>query len=405
MVRICRMPKLRSRIRRTSFRETFRIEAEAKWQGREGHTGCFDEMLPRWWKVAQLRPKPLTTLRALRWCSLLWRAQGGAAKWRSKCSRLRSRSLRLVRQDPAPTPSKIYWLAEQISVFREECTMHEGAKRILAYVGTYTSKGSEENLHLRVRPGNRRTSAFGDGSRRCESIFSGRPSQWPLSVCCERVGGVRRAAVWQRIGVRDRSGVRPLGKTRQAVERWQRALPRASRRHGSLRVGRQLRLRQRGVLPGRVRRQPWRTDWFRSASRCKRCQPRAAERAARPCDHARSHNRFAYAPDLGLDQVVAYRLDLDSGELIADVPAATLPGGAGPRHIAFHPNGRFAYVINELNSTMSAFEFDNQTGELRLLESVSTLPTDFSAENYCADVHVHPSGIRLRLRTTGTTAL
>lgn len=103
-------------------------------------------------------------------------------------------------------------------------------------------------------------------------------------------------------------------------------------------------------------------------------------------------NRFAYAPDLGLDQVVAYRLDPKSGELVGDVTPTRLPAGAGPRHIAFHPNGRYAYVINELNSTMSALEFDDSTGELRLLESLSTLPPHFDAVNYCADVHVHPSG-------------
>lgn len=114
--------------------------------------------------------------------------------------------------------------------------------------------------------------------------------------------------------------------------------------------------------------------------------------------HAHSINvdpsgRFALAPDLGCDKVFVYRLDAAAGRLVPhDPPAVDLAPGAGPRHLDFHPNGRFAYVINELDSTVTALEYESAAGRLRVLASVSTLPPGFSGANTTADVHVHPSG-------------
>ncbi len=104
-------------------------------------------------------------------------------------------------------------------------------------------------------------------------------------------------------------------------------------------------------------------------------------------------NRFAFSPDLGIDKVMIYRLDLERGKLIAnDPPSAPVPPGAGPRHIAFHPNGTFAYVINEMGCSMTAFAYDAAKGSLKAIETVSTLPGDWKGTSHCADVHVHPSG-------------
>ena len=66
--------------------------------------------------------------------------------------------------------------------------------------------------------------------------------------------------------------------------------------------------------------------------------------------------------------------------------------GAGPRHFAFHPSGRFAYAINELNSTFTAMRYDAQRGSLEVIHSVTTLPSDFDGQNSTAEVRVHPSG-------------
>lgn len=104
-------------------------------------------------------------------------------------------------------------------------------------------------------------------------------------------------------------------------------------------------------------------------------------------------NNYALACDLGLDQVLVYRLDLENGKLPpADPPFATVAPGAGPRHLAFHPSGRFVYVINEIGNTMTAFAYDQERGALSELQTIPTLPPDFTETSHTADVHVHPNG-------------
>lgn len=106
-----------------------------------------------------------------------------------------------------------------------------------------------------------------------------------------------------------------------------------------------------------------------------------------------SNGRFAFAADLGLDRVMIYRLDGATGKLTAnDPPFAQTHPGAGPRHFAIHPKKTFAYVINELDSTITAFTLDDAKGTLKEIETKSTLPGDFRGQSFCADVHVHPSG-------------
>jgi 6-phosphogluconolactonase len=104
-------------------------------------------------------------------------------------------------------------------------------------------------------------------------------------------------------------------------------------------------------------------------------------------------NRFAFVTDLGLDQIKVYRFDAAKGKLMPNTPPAVqAQPGAGPRHLTFHPNGKFAYSIHELNSTMTALAYDAAKGTMKPLQTLSTLPKDFSGESYCADVHVSPNG-------------
>src|SRR5690606_24838506 len=96
---------------------------------------------------------------------------------------------------------------------------------------------------------------------------------------------------------------------------------------------------------------------------------------------------------LGLDKLLVYRFDVATGKLTPnDPPAASVAPGAGPRHFAFHPNGKLAYVINELNSTVTAFEYDGKAGRLKEIQTLSTLPEGFSGNNSPAEGVVHPSG-------------
>jgi 6-phosphogluconolactonase len=106
-------------------------------------------------------------------------------------------------------------------------------------------------------------------------------------------------------------------------------------------------------------------------------------------------NRYAYVADLGLDKVLIYRYNPATGSLTAsDPPFVEVEPGSGPRHFAIHPGGRFAYVINEIPCTITAFSRDTSGGGLKALTTVSTLPAGQTvAQGYStAEVQVHPSG-------------
>jgi len=108
-------------------------------------------------------------------------------------------------------------------------------------------------------------------------------------------------------------------------------------------------------------------------------------------------NRFAIVDDLGLDETLVYRFDSAKGSLSLNDPQvyttlAKADPGAGPRHFAFHPNGKFAYVVNEMGSTVSVFSYDSSGGVLRRLQTISAIPQDFSGHKEAAEIQVHPSG-------------
>ncbi|MBI3465189.1 MAG: lactonase family protein, partial [Planctomycetes bacterium] len=104
-------------------------------------------------------------------------------------------------------------------------------------------------------------------------------------------------------------------------------------------------------------------------------------------------NRFAVAADLGLDKVLVYRLDAAKGTLEPNAPpSASVAPGAGPRHFAFHTNGRYAYVINEMHCTVTAFSYDAERGVLKEIQTLTTLPHEVREGYSTAEVQVHPSG-------------
>ena len=96
-----------------------------------------------------------------------------------------------------------------------------------------------------------------------------------------------------------------------------------------------------------------------------------------------------YVPDLGTDEIRAYHLDSERAKL-EPLSQLKMPAGAGPRHLVFHPEGSVAFVVNELDSSLSLLRREAQS--LTLLNSVSTLPADFHGVSTCAAVRVHPSG-------------
>ena len=104
-------------------------------------------------------------------------------------------------------------------------------------------------------------------------------------------------------------------------------------------------------------------------------------------------NRFAVVADLGLDRVFVYKFDPIQGKLTPnDPPATKIKDRSGPRHFAFHPDGKHAYVINEINCTVTAFDYDPDRGTLTEIQTVPTMPIAVQPRHSTAEVVVHPSG-------------
>ncbi len=118
--------------------------------------------------------------------------------------------------------------------------------------------------------------------------------------------------------------------------------------------------------------------------------------ATRPKAHCvvvDASNRYAYCTNLGADIVMQLRFDAVAGTVSPNEPAAisTKPN-AGPRHLAFHPNGRFLFLLNETDATLGAYAIDPATGTLAEVQTVPTLPPDFTGKPSAADLHVSPDG-------------
>jgi 6-phosphogluconolactonase len=104
-------------------------------------------------------------------------------------------------------------------------------------------------------------------------------------------------------------------------------------------------------------------------------------------------NRFAFVADLGLDEMLIYAFDPARGRLTPHQPPFTkVAPRSGPRHFAFHPEGRFGYVINEIARTVTAFAYDPDHGTLTEIQTISTVPADAGGRGSTAEVQVHPSG-------------
>ena len=116
--------------------------------------------------------------------------------------------------------------------------------------------------------------------------------------------------------------------------------------------------------------------------------------------------RFLLAPDRGTDRVHIYRLDLSTGKLVPNNPAfARTRPGAGPRHLAFHPQRPWAYVCDELDSTVTACVWDSERGELKPFQVIPSLPVNFVGGNTTAEIQVAPSGNYLYVSNRGHNSI
>ena len=121
---------------------------------------------------------------------------------------------------------------------------------------------------------------------------------------------------------------------------------------------------------------------------------------------ANNFGQFAFAVNLGTDQVIGYRHDVTGHQLVRlSEPAFVAKPGAGPRHLVFHPDGKHAYLINELNSTVTALAYDVTFGRFRELQTLSALPAGYTGENSCADIHVSRNGLFLYASNRGHNSI
>ncbi|WP_461128908.1 lactonase family protein [Spirosoma aerophilum] len=118
------------------------------------------------------------------------------------------------------------------------------------------------------------------------------------------------------------------------------------------------------------------------------------ERQTKPYVHSINiapNNKDVFVPDLGTDKIMTYALDAKTGQLTPGNPPFTaVTPGSGPRHLTFHPNGKFAYVIQEMGSMVTGFR--NSKGQLEALQTISTLPEGYTRKKWSADIHISPDG-------------
>lgn len=135
-----------------------------------------------------------------------------------------------------------------------------------------------------------------------------------------------------------------------------------------------------------------------------------AQRQEKPHVHSATlapDNRFVYVADLSLDRLNIFAVDPKAATVKpASVPYAAVKPGSGPRHFTFHPTGKYAYLVEEITSSVAVFSRDAKTGALTLIEdNVKTLPPDFDGQNTSADIHIDPSGKFLYQSNRGYNAL
>lgn len=139
---------------------------------------------------------------------------------------------------------------------------------------------------------------------------------------------------------------------------------------------------------------------------CSKVNPERQEAAHAHSVTITPDNKFALAADLGKDMLISYKIDLDKGKLIGHKNGQLeVAPGDGPRHMDFHPKGRFVFLLNELGNTINSYQYEPENGMLVLIDTISSLPKEFVGENIAADIHVHPNGKFLYASNRGHDSL
>lgn len=268
----------------------------------------------------------------------------------------------------------------------------EPAARLLTFIGTYTSSGKSKGIYsfqLDVASGTLSPLAVTEGIRN-PSFLAIHPTGKFLYAVSEVADGQGRASgavvalaidhASGHLTVLNQQSSEGAGPCHVSVDRTGRVLLVANYNSGSV--------ASLPILPDGRLDKPVSAIQHRGSS----VDPRRQTGPHAHSINVSPDNRFALVADLGLDQVLVYRLDPAKATLTPhDPPFARTPPGGGPRHLAFHPTGKWVYVCNEMLSSVTVFAFDAAAGKLDTLQTISTLPEPVMG-NTTAEILVHPNG-------------
>ncbi len=270
--------------------------------------------------------------------------------------------------------------------------VHAAGLPYLIYVGTYTDKGSIGIYAYSFDPGTGETKALGLAAETANPSFLAVDANGKYLYAVNeidnfngaRAGGVSAFAIDRATGrLTFLQQVSSLGAdpAHLALDKTGRYLLVANYTSGNIAVFPVLKNGQLGL----------RTAFVQHAGSSVN-----KERQAGPHAHeiqTSNDNQFVLAADLGLDELLLYRFDPKNGSLAPNDPAfVKISAGSGPRHFAIAPSGKFVYLVNEMASTVTVFDFAASSGRLQEQQSLSTLPAGFKGENTTAEIAVDAQG-------------
>ncbi len=267
-----------------------------------------------------------------------------------------------------------------------------------AYAGTYTNTGSKGIYLYRFQPGSGRLAPAGLAVDTSNPTFliADQKQQHIYAVNEDPQGGVSAFAIEPATGklrLLGRVSSRGNGPCHLALDRTGHWLAAANYGSGSFAV---FPVKEDGSLGESVAF----VQHAASGPNVIRKGPHAH------CALFSADNRFLLVADLGLDHVMVYRFDPATGAVTPnDPPFGSVPPGAGPRHILFHPNGRYLYAVDEIQSAVTTFSWDAARGALEPLQTVSTLPASFHGASTGAELAIGTGGTRLYASNRGNDTI
>lgn len=267
------------------------------------------------------------------------------------------------------------------------------AKEYLVYIGTYTNQGGSKGIYAyRFNPSTGEISNVGlEAETPSPSFLAADPHNKFLYAVNEvdnyegkKAGSVSGWTIDRKTGkltALNTVSTRGDGPCHLAVDKTGKALVVANYGGGSIAsfpIGSDGRLKDAATFDQHTG---------------KSADPQRQEAPHAHCTIISHDNRYVVNADLGLDRLMVYKLNPAAATLTPnDPPFASVKPGSGPRHFAFDPSAKHGYAINEIASTVTAFDYDKKKGSLQEIQTISTLPADFKGSSTTAEVFVHPNG-------------